>query len=279
MGWFCNSRIAPLGTVVHESRSQVLALHEGVKAADEDVKRVLVDTGRIVAKAHLATSPSRFVSHDWASGDCGRRFDNKSTQVEQEEFLRSTILEADQEEENEEAGDMNDEELNELIARTEKECVIFREIDITREREIMENWRNAGNRGKPPLPLMQLEECYQTVQELSERAREKERRATNKLLKEAEPETVKPKQWNQKAPANGKRKRGGNKSMSVVSSIADDDHEDHELNSSASLVVVCRRQGEDEEGIRRMLQGSTGLRNRKRCELFRDLPDRSDVDY
>ncbi|KJA18162.1 hypothetical protein HYPSUDRAFT_205649 [Hypholoma sublateritium FD-334 SS-4] len=42
------------------------------------------------------------------------RFDNKSTQEEQEEFLRS-ILEADQEEENEEAGDMNDEELNELI--------------------------------------------------------------------------------------------------------------------------------------------------------------------
>ncbi|KIL56570.1 hypothetical protein M378DRAFT_16974 [Amanita muscaria Koide BX008] len=99
-----------------------------------------------------------------------------------------------------------------------------------------DEWRNAGNRGKPPLPLMQLEElpeCYQTdepfenketeevprdrgtrrrniirqtrhsamiddawamvleegedLQELSERAREKkERRATNKLLKEAE---------------------------------------------------------------------------------------------
>ena len=39
------------------------------------------------------------------------RFDNKSTAEEQEEFLRS-ILEADQDEDNEEAGDMNDDELN-----------------------------------------------------------------------------------------------------------------------------------------------------------------------
>ncbi|KIK34167.1 hypothetical protein CY34DRAFT_17910 [Suillus luteus UH-Slu-Lm8-n1] len=66
------------------------------------------------------------------------RFDNKSTQEEQEEFLQS-ILGADQEEENEEAGDMNDNELNE----------IFCTMDL--------QW-------KPPLPLMQLEElpeCYQ----------------------------------------------------------------------------------------------------------------------
>ncbi|KAI0735883.1 SNF2 family N-terminal domain-containing protein [Earliella scabrosa] len=92
------------------------------------------------------------------------RFDNKSTQEEQEEFLRS-ILEADQEEENEEAGDMNDDEINEIISRSEEESVIFHEIDMQREREALENWRRAGNRGKPPPPLMQLEElpeCYRT---------------------------------------------------------------------------------------------------------------------
>ncbi|KAK0208011.1 SNF2-family ATP dependent chromatin remodeling factor snf21 [Desarmillaria ectypa] len=92
------------------------------------------------------------------------RFDNKSTQEEQEEFLRS-ILEADQEEENEEAGDMNDEELNALIARSEEEGEIFRQMDTVREREAQENWRNQGKRGKAPLPLIQLEElpeCYQT---------------------------------------------------------------------------------------------------------------------
>ncbi|KAI0770991.1 SNF2 family N-terminal domain-containing protein [Trametes elegans] len=92
------------------------------------------------------------------------RFDNKSTQEEQEEFLRS-ILEADQEEENEEAGDMNDDEINEIISRSEEESRIFHEIDIQRDREALEAWRRAGNRGKPPPPLMQLEElpeCYRT---------------------------------------------------------------------------------------------------------------------
>ncbi|KAI0693670.1 SNF2 family N-terminal domain-containing protein [Cytidiella melzeri] len=90
------------------------------------------------------------------------RFDNKSTQEEQEEFLRS-ILEADQEEENEEAGDMNDEEMNEIIARSEEEAIAFRDLDIKRERDAAEAWKAAGNRGKPPPPLMQLEElpeCY-----------------------------------------------------------------------------------------------------------------------
>ena len=85
------------------------------------------------------------------------RFDNKSTQEEQEEFLRS-ILEADQEEENEEAGDMNDEEINEIIARGEDEVHIFRELDIKRDRDALEAWRAAGNRGKPPPPLISLDE-------------------------------------------------------------------------------------------------------------------------
>ncbi|KAH7926188.1 hypothetical protein BV22DRAFT_1033109 [Leucogyrophana mollusca] len=92
------------------------------------------------------------------------RFDNKSTQEEQEEFLRS-ILEADQEEENEEAGDMNDDELNEMLARNDEEANIFRDMDIKRERDALEAWRAAGKRGKPPQGLMQLDElpeCYQT---------------------------------------------------------------------------------------------------------------------
>ena len=79
-------------------------------------------------------------------------------------LVQRSILEADQEEENEEAGDMNDEELNQIIARTDQEVVMFREIDIKRERDAMDTWRMAGNRGKPPPPLMQFEElpeCYQ----------------------------------------------------------------------------------------------------------------------
>jgi ATP-dependent helicase STH1/SNF2 len=62
---------------------------------------------------------------------------------------------------------MNDDELNELLARHESETVIFREMDVKRERDALEVWRQAGNRGKVPLPLIQLEElleCYQTDQ-------------------------------------------------------------------------------------------------------------------
>ncbi|KAG1719549.1 P-loop containing nucleoside triphosphate hydrolase protein [Suillus lakei] len=90
-------------------------------------------------------------------------FDNKSTQEEPEELLRS-ILEADQEEENEEAGDMNDNELNETLARNDGEVEIFCKMYLQRERDALDAWRAVGNRGKPPLPLMQpeeLPECYQ----------------------------------------------------------------------------------------------------------------------
>lgn len=60
---------------------------------------------------------------------------------------------------------MNDDELNELLARSEEESRIFRELDAKREREALENWRALGKKGKPPPQLMQLEElpdCYKT---------------------------------------------------------------------------------------------------------------------
>ncbi|KAJ7657873.1 SNF2-family ATP dependent chromatin remodeling factor snf21 [Mycena polygramma] len=91
------------------------------------------------------------------------RFDNKSTPEEQEEFLR-LILVADQEEDSEEAGDMNDDELNTIIARSEEEAELFRDLDVKRERDALENWRARGHRGKPPSNLTQFEElpeCYQ----------------------------------------------------------------------------------------------------------------------
>ncbi len=58
---------------------------------------------------------------------------------------------------------MNDDEINELIARSDEETKLFQEMDEQRDREAAENWRRMGNRGKPPMPLMQLEElpeCY-----------------------------------------------------------------------------------------------------------------------
>ncbi|KAL4069226.1 SNF2 family N-terminal domain-containing protein, partial [Scleroderma citrinum] len=268
------------------------------------------------------------------------RFDNKSTQEEQEEFLRS-ILEADQEEENEEAGDMNDEELNEIIARDDQELEIFRRMDRDREREAEHRWRVAGRRGKPPPPLIQLEElpeCYQIdepfepkemddalegrgqrrrnvvnyndglsdeqwimavedgedLQELVDRTRgKKERRLANRLIKESETpgrstpasETGrKGRKGKGKAPeyetpaASGKRKRG-TKAMSVTPSVNEEEDDDRDskrrktkapelppairdkmkkaFNEAYKAVLAC----EDVDG-------------RKRCELFRELPDK-----
>ncbi|KAJ3562092.1 hypothetical protein NP233_g9787 [Leucocoprinus birnbaumii] len=277
------------------------------------------------------------------------RFDNKSTQEEQEEFLRS-ILEADQEEENEEAGDMNDDELNALISRSDEEQRLFHELDMKRERDALEAWRAAGNRGKPPPPLMQLEELpeiYQTdepfdvkevdeviegrgqrkrnvvsyndglsddawamaveegedLMELSERAREKkERKLNNKLLKEAEAsgrgtpvsdvdsrgrKTKKGKNKVDEPIAGSKRKRG-QKSMSVTPSIVDEEEEDHDpkrrkkaSGSSNDLAPAVREKMKKAfaECHKAVLacEDETG---RKRCELFRELPDKRDYpDY
>jgi hypothetical protein len=53
-------------------------------------------------------------------------------------FSQRSILEADQEEENEEAGDMNDDELNMMLARSDHEIAVFREIDDQRERDTVD---------------------------------------------------------------------------------------------------------------------------------------------
>jgi len=228
---------------------------------------------------------------------------------------------------------MNDDELNELIARSEGEGAL------------------AGNRGRPPPPLMQLEElpeCYRTdepfdtkeaeelpegrgqrrrnivsyndglsddawamaleegedLHELSERAREKkERRMVTKLMKDAESSARatpasdidsrgrkgrkgKAKATDFELPASGKRKRG-NKSMSVTPSIAEDDDDDHESkrrktknsNGDISPAVKEKMKKGFSECHKAVLacEDETG---RKRCELFRELPDKRDYpDY
>ncbi|KAH7881325.1 SNF2-family ATP dependent chromatin remodeling factor snf21 [Lentinula edodes] len=279
------------------------------------------------------------------------RFDNKSTQEEQEELLRS-ILEADQEEDNEEAGDMNDDELNALISRSDEEAEIFREMDIKRERDAIENWRAMGNRGKPPQPLVQLEElpeCYQTdepfdskdaeelvegrgqrkrnvvsyndgldddtwamaledgedLQELTDKTRErKERRATNKLLKEAEVSNrgtpasdtesrgrrgrkAKSKLNHDELAVGSKRKRGAMKSMSVTPSIAEDDDDDDERDQKRRKTKASEPSPALREKMKKAFNecykavlACEAEEGRKRCELFREVPDKRDYpDY
>lgn len=78
------------------------------------------------------------------------RYDNKSTAEERDAFLRA-LLEADDEaiaeEQDEEAAD-EAEMLNEAIARTEEERVLFRQMDQDRRQAEENAWAAAGNPGK-----------------------------------------------------------------------------------------------------------------------------------
>ena len=79
------------------------------------------------------------------------------------QWLQRSILEADQEEDNGQSGDMDDDEINELLARDEGEVEIFGDMDIQRLRDIKNNWQLTGHHGPPPQLLIQLEElsrCY-----------------------------------------------------------------------------------------------------------------------
>ena len=58
---------------------------------------------------------------------------------------------------------MDDDEINELLARDEGEVEIFRDMDIRRIRDQKNAWQLSGRHGPPPQPLIQLEElpeCY-----------------------------------------------------------------------------------------------------------------------
>ncbi|KAJ7102506.1 SNF2-family ATP dependent chromatin remodeling factor snf21 [Mycena belliarum] len=271
------------------------------------------------------------------------RFDNKSTQEEQEEFLRS-ILDADQEEENEEAGDMNDDELNGIIARSEEEGELFREMDIKREREALENWRAQGHRGKPPPSLTQFEElpeCYQKdepfevsiideaaegrgqrrrnvvsyndglsdeawamaleegedLEELAERSR---RRGANRLLREAEPsgrgtpvsdsesrarkaKKGKSRMGPDYEPATGSKRKRGVKSMSVTPSVNEDDDDDRQpkrrkppqkSNGNDVPQAVREKMKKVFAECYRVVVSCEDADGRKRCDLFRELPDK-----
>ena len=74
------------------------------------------------------------------------------------------MLEADHEEEEEDQGELNDEELNELLARSEEEVAVFQQVDRDRIADEETEWRALGNTGPVPERLIQeseLPEIYQ----------------------------------------------------------------------------------------------------------------------
>ncbi|KAL2914601.1 ATP-dependent DNA helicase Snf21 [Polyrhizophydium stewartii] len=97
------------------------------------------------------------------------KFDNKTSDREREELLRSLFGGDDEEEEKddtkEKEGELEDAELNEIIARNQEEIEIFERMDQERRQQDEMQWRQAGNRGPPPPRLMQESELPQVFLE------------------------------------------------------------------------------------------------------------------
>ncbi|KAJ2364573.1 ATP-dependent DNA helicase Snf21, partial [Coemansia sp. RSA 2611] len=83
------------------------------------------------------------------------KFDNKTTVEESEQILRS-LIKSEEAAEAEEAEDTSnsDEEINDMLARSDEERVIFARIDKERAARELQEWRDAGNTGPPPERLM-----------------------------------------------------------------------------------------------------------------------------
>ena len=84
------------------------------------------------------------------------KFDNKSTAEEQEAFLRR-LLESEARKDDDDKAELDDDELNEILARSDEEKVLFAKMD---EERVAKEEADAKARGlKAPLPrLIQLDE-------------------------------------------------------------------------------------------------------------------------
>ncbi|KAH7344478.1 SNF2 family N-terminal domain-containing protein [Rhizoctonia solani] len=90
------------------------------------------------------------------------RFDNQSSAAESEAVLRM-MLEADNEEVNEDTV-MDDDEINQIIARTDQELESFKSMDYDRDMREEHEWRESGNRGPRPERMMTFQELPEVYQ-------------------------------------------------------------------------------------------------------------------
>ncbi|KAI8384542.1 SNF2 family N-terminal domain-containing protein [Radiomyces spectabilis] len=87
------------------------------------------------------------------------KFDNRSTDEDREAFLRSLLEDKNDEDNDVDAEEeMDDEELNEMLKRSDEELTIFRKIDAERHRNELDQYRRMGGRGKKPERLIQEDE-------------------------------------------------------------------------------------------------------------------------
>ncbi|KAJ2820322.1 ATP-dependent DNA helicase Snf21 [Coemansia sp. 'formosensis'] len=92
------------------------------------------------------------------------KFDNKTSDVECEAFLRSLLWNEEGKNGNtKDSDDMpnSDDELNDMLAHSDKECIIFARMDRECAAQDLQQWRDAGHTGNAP-------ECLMTRGELPE---------------------------------------------------------------------------------------------------------------
>ncbi|WVQ94065.1 hypothetical protein IAU59_001143 [Kwoniella sp. CBS 9459] len=85
------------------------------------------------------------------------KFDDVTTGAEYEALL-AKAFETNPEDDNEETNELDDDELNELLARGDDELGIFAQMDKDRQQAKIDNWKASGKQGELPPVLMQESE-------------------------------------------------------------------------------------------------------------------------
>ncbi|ORY25176.1 SNF2 family N-terminal domain-domain-containing protein [Naematelia encephala] len=80
------------------------------------------------------------------------KFDDVTTGAEYEALLAKAFEQ--NEDDNEETNELDDDELNELLARGDQELGIFTQMDKDRKQAQLERWKAEGHKGELPPPLM-----------------------------------------------------------------------------------------------------------------------------
>ncbi|ORX62925.1 hypothetical protein DM01DRAFT_1278273 [Hesseltinella vesiculosa] len=76
------------------------------------------------------------------------KFDNRSTEEDREAFLRSLLEDKTDDPSNEEDDEgMDDDELNQILARSDEDLVMFAKVDLQRQREDRQWWQRIGGYG------------------------------------------------------------------------------------------------------------------------------------
>ncbi|KAK4683794.1 ATP-dependent helicase STH1/SNF2, partial [Tremellales sp. Uapishka_1] len=81
------------------------------------------------------------------------KFDEQTTGAEYEAML-AKVFEQNPEDDSEETNELDDDELNEILARGDHEIEIFARMDRERNANKMADWKASGNSGPLPPPLM-----------------------------------------------------------------------------------------------------------------------------